>query len=184
LFSQLTGPQTSTSTGAGTSSMQGGGTHEETQQRFLTPEFADVPAQARAALGEVAPSLAGMLQQQYGQIAGQERATNAALQNRAAMTGASPQDVALATAIGPGAQQAQAARLAAMQGVQQTGYERTQAARQNLANIAMALAANKTQGSNTQWQRGATTSNQTNVGPGNFGAALSLLQPQQRQIFV
>lgn len=180
LFNQMIGPQTTT--GSSTNYSNTVQDENSTQGLVKTPELLATRTRAAQAAGEIPSSLAGMLQNQFRQVANQEAAAKNAAWNRAAMTGASPQDVALATAIGPGAQQANQARLNALMGVNQELYNRQGQARAEQASIEQMLADQYRNAHMTSATRGGGTS--TSTGPGNIGGALSLLAPVNRQVYV
>jgi hypothetical protein len=162
--------------------MFGTTTEDSTQGLVKTPELLATRTRAAQAAGEVPLSLAGLLNQQFGNIARSEELGRTALQNRAAVTGASPQDIALATRVSPAAREATAARNAALLGVNQELFGRQAQARQEQSAIEQMLADQFRRGTSTTMQRGTSTSTQT--GPGNIAAALGLLAPPQRQVYV
>lgn len=180
LFSQLTGPQQSSGTSTQFSNTVSDSSG--TQGLVKTPELLATRTRAAQAAGEIPGSLAGVLQSQFSNIARGEEAGKTALQNRAAMTGASPQDIALATRVSPAARDATAARNQALLGVNQEMFGRQQASRQEQASIEQMLADMFQNQHQEQRMRGGGTT--ANTGPGNIAAALGMLAPVQRQVYV
>jgi len=83
---------------------------------------------------------------------------------------------------GPATRNANAARLSALAGAGETQFAREGALRGEQASIEQMLADTFKKAHMTNQMRGGGTT--TNTGPGNYGAALQLLAPPQRQVFV
>lgn len=155
-----------------------------TQGLVKTPELLATRTRAAQAAAEVPYSLAGMVENQFRNIAAGERAGQTAEQNLAASRGIDPSLARAAFAVGPSQQAANNARLNALQAANETAYGRATAARGEQASIEQMLADQF----QNQTSRTSGSSRGTTTGPANFGAALGLLGAQQnrpqRQIFV
>ncbi len=180
IFQQAMGPQTSTS--AGSSSFNQVSDSSGTSGLVKTPELLGVRTAQQQLEGGIPSSLSGMLQQQFNQIAGQQEADTQALRNKLVATGANPNDVAAAMVGSPAARNAAQSRLGAIQGVNQELWGRQNQALAQKQSIEQMLA-DQFQNQHTT-SSGTSRSNQTNVGPGNALAALGLLAPPQRQVYV